>query len=680
MKPTTSILRKALGFVSLMVLAASPLRAQAFNHPGILHTQADFDRMSQKIATGEQPWQDGWNKLFGSPYAQSGWTPRATSKIIRGSTGENVALLYNDVARAYQCALVWKVTGSTAHGDTARDILNDWSSTLVEIGDNTDKFLAGGLNGYQLANAAEMMRGYPGFDVTRMQNMLLMVFYYPINECWLYGNSYGNDHADACDTKFWANWDLCNMASAMAIAIFCEDRAIYNRVVDYFKTGTGNGSIGRAVPFLHGSDLGQWQESGRDQEHSILGVGLMASFCEMAWNQGDDLYSWDDNRFRKGAEYVARYNLGYTVPFTTYRWGDARDCHILEQTVISTVGRGARRPIWEMIYHHYVVRMGQSAPGISEMAASVRTENGPVGEYPSTFDQPGHGTLTHSLTPTAGIYRLKSRASGKYLDNLGSTSNGTNVAQWQGGSSNNQKWSIISDANGYRKLSCVTGNRMLDSIGNTADGSTCAQWVDSTSTNQQWTLRDFGNGYFKVVNRANGKCLDTAGSSTNGAPMKFYSNGASNNQQWTLELDSIYGPESGGYRLKNRGSGKYLDNLGSTTDGSEVIQWASGASDNQKLTLSVDAAGFYKLAFFTGGKMLDSVGHTIDGSTCGQWGGGSSPNQQWTLHYLGTGYYKLINRGNGKCLDADGNSTNGAKMEFWPSSGSLYQQWAFEPL
>mgnify|MGYP001514828483 FL=1 len=29
--------------------------AQGFIHPGILHTQADFDRVKEKLATGQEP-------------------------------------------------------------------------------------------------------------------------------------------------------------------------------------------------------------------------------------------------------------------------------------------------------------------------------------------------------------------------------------------------------------------------------------------------------------------------------------------------------------------------------------------------------------------------------------------------------------------------------------------------
>ena len=54
--------------------------------------------------------------------------------------------------------------GDTAFADAAVRILDAWSATLTGIDGTSDKFLASGLYGYQLANAAEIMRLYPGWS------------------------------------------------------------------------------------------------------------------------------------------------------------------------------------------------------------------------------------------------------------------------------------------------------------------------------------------------------------------------------------------------------------------------------------------------------------------------------------------------------------------------------------
>ena len=189
---------KNLMILLLLVLMTEHTAAQAFNHPGIFHTQEDFDRMKAKVNAGAQPWKAGYDALASNPYAQLSWTPRPLDTITRGGTGDNVAQMYKnvaqmykDVAAAYQHAVRWKITGDSAHGNKARDILNAWSDIHKYLTGNADRYLASGLFGYQFANAAEIMRDYPGFDLTRFQNYMLNVFYYPLGERFLIGNQYG---------------------------------------------------------------------------------------------------------------------------------------------------------------------------------------------------------------------------------------------------------------------------------------------------------------------------------------------------------------------------------------------------------------------------------------------------------------------------------------------------------
>jgi Alpha-L-arabinofuranosidase B (ABFB) domain/Alginate lyase len=370
------------------------LPALAATHPGMLHTQADLDRMRARVNAGTQPWKAGWDRLVANSHSQSSWTPRPLATVIRGGTGQNYTQLYNDIHAAYQNALRWRISGNTANGNTARDILNAWSGTLREVNGNADRFLAAGIYGYQFANAAELMRGYSGFDLARFRTMMLNIFY-PMN------NSFLTNHNDACITNYWANWDLCNMCSILAIGILCDDQAKIDQAINYFKTGAGNGSIMNAVPFLHSGGLAQWQESGRDQGHTMLGVGLMGTFCEMAWNQGQDLYGYSGNRFMQACEYIARYNLGQSVPFTTYRWGSGQNCAQQTQTAISSNSRGQDRPVWALVHGHYAGRRGLSVPNITAYMNRVRPEGG-GGDYGTAsggFDQLGFGTLAFTQTP-----------------------------------------------------------------------------------------------------------------------------------------------------------------------------------------------------------------------------------------------------------------------------------------
>ncbi len=386
----------AAGAAATLGVTSLDRRADAapatFTHPGMLHNWGDMNRAKVRVAAGNDPWLSGWNRLIANGHAQSTWQPNPQATIIRGGDGQNYGILYNDIHAAYQNALRWRIQGTTAHGDCARNILNAWSGTLTTVTGNADRFLAAGIYGYQFANVAELMRDYPGFDLARFKTMMLNVFY-PLN------NQFLLNHNDACITNYWANWDLCTMNSILAIGILCDDAAKYDQAVNYFKNGAGNGSIRHAIPFVYDSEgLAQWQESGRDQGHTVMGIGQMATFCEMAWNQGEDLYGYDNNRFMKGAQYVAKYNLGQDVPFTKYSWGSGQNCAYNEHTVISSASRGQLRPVWDIVHYHYTRRRYLSVPYISAMAASVRPEGG-GGDYgPNSggFDQLGFGTLMYA--------------------------------------------------------------------------------------------------------------------------------------------------------------------------------------------------------------------------------------------------------------------------------------------
>ncbi|MEO6921778.1 MAG: LamG-like jellyroll fold domain-containing protein [Collimonas sp.] len=372
-----------------------PPASTAFVHPGLLHTQADFDRMSQKVKASAAPWIDGWNILIANSHASLNYNPRPQTAIYRGNDGvhgQNYPLLYQDIAAAYACALRWKISGDELYAKKAVAILNDWSK-LTLIGGDTNGDLVAGLQGYQFANAAEIMRSYSGWaaaDLAAFQDMMRTVFY-RINHDFLIR------HNGTEVTHYWANWDLCNMASIMAIGVLCDDHSMFNEAVDYFKNGAGNGAVSQAVYYMHPGYLGQWQETGRDQGHNTLGIALMGPICEMAWNQGVDLYGYDNNRFLAGAEYVAKANLiesgstFYTVPYIPYNNID----HV-NQTAFSTSGQGIGRPAWALVYNHYVNRKGLAAPYSRKFAAQMQPEGGGGNYGPNSggYDQLGYGTLT----------------------------------------------------------------------------------------------------------------------------------------------------------------------------------------------------------------------------------------------------------------------------------------------
>jgi hypothetical protein len=372
----------------------------AFKHPGTLHTEDDFLRIKAALAGNLEPWVAGYNKLKANSHAQVSYLPNPVVKLIRGGKSreepepDNYSRAFNDVAAAYQTALRWKISGDTTFAEKSIEILNKWASTCTSLSGDPNVFLGAGFYGYQFAIAGELMRDYKHWrpeEVDAYKQWMLKVFY-PMNHKFL------QEHNGACIDHYWANWDLANLASVMAIGILTDNRVLYNEAVNYFQRGGGNGNIRKAIYYVHKNEgLGQLQESGRDQGHATLVMALLGTICEMAYNQGDDFYGFNDNLVLKASEYTAKYNVSkLPVPFEPYTLHDC-DTTIV-QSIISDDERGTVRPMWAMIYNHYVKRKGVPAPYTLDGVRTTSPEGG-GGDYgPNSggYDQLGFGTLLYT--------------------------------------------------------------------------------------------------------------------------------------------------------------------------------------------------------------------------------------------------------------------------------------------
>lgn len=375
-------------------------------HVGALHTPEDFERVKAKLDAGDESITAGWNMLINNSHAQLTRTASPVVKLVRGGGSreepdpDNYGNAMRDVAAAYQLALRWKISGDDAYAETAINILNAWASTCERISGDTNTALAGGIYGYQFAVAGELLRDYEGWtadDFETYKQWMLDVFY-SLNMAFL------TSHWGTCDSHYWANWDLANLASVMAIGILTDNRQIYNYAVDYLQNGNGNGNWYKAFNHVFDGDnagLAQIQESGRDQGHTVMVIGIAGHIAQMAWNQGDDFYGLDDNRFLKACEYVAKYNVAnLDVPFQEYTRKWAANCAQTEiHTHISSAGRGEKRPVWAGPYYHYTKIKGEEALYTEIGKSSVYPEGGGGNYSPNSggYDQFGFGTLMYTI-------------------------------------------------------------------------------------------------------------------------------------------------------------------------------------------------------------------------------------------------------------------------------------------
>ncbi|MBO4613166.1 MAG: alginate lyase family protein [Bacteroidaceae bacterium] len=224
--------------------------------------------------------------------------------------------------------------------DEARRIINAYAETLQRL-DGHDAPLCL-IQGYWLCRAISLTPSPSPKERGEWETMLRRAMVPTMNQ-FEADSPYAN-----------GNWGAIVNRFRMACAIAIGDTAMYQAAIDYYLHGYDNGSLPKYV-----SKTGQCQETGRDQSHAQLGLGAMCEICEMAWEQGDDLWGALGNRLMKGIEYTAKYNLGYNVPFET--WTDCTGLYN-DWTEPGSMGRGRLWQIYQMPYNHYVKRKGLKMP------------------------------------------------------------------------------------------------------------------------------------------------------------------------------------------------------------------------------------------------------------------------------------------------------------------------------
>lgn len=429
-----SLLRRAKGTINYSPKKVFPVSANhGFVHPGGIVSQGDIDRTKQLLADGDERMTKAWNMLCNNNYSHSDVATYPTATVVRGGkSGQNYMNAARGAAMAYQNALRWKIAGTKENADAAVRILMAWCNGCNGVGGDTNMSLAAGIYGHEFANAAELMRDYEGWkkeDFEKFKLWMVRVWYNKsIDFLRRRHDTWQNQRYSDLGERpghYWSNWGLCNALCVMSIGILCDDVHMYNQGASFYKydhVGTFkdrssdefvmndgcNEFIGNLVPVVLPDErgplgyLGQMQESGRDQGHTLMALGLAVDICQVGFNQGDDLYAYMNDRIAAGSEFVAAMNFGgqaaNTLPWKPYDYADCRGTlgSAWRQGGPNTGGSGEKRPYWDRLIGYYEGLRGVKMQ-YSEKASAAICPDGGGGNYSQNsggFDHLGFSTLT----------------------------------------------------------------------------------------------------------------------------------------------------------------------------------------------------------------------------------------------------------------------------------------------
>ena len=403
---------------------------RGFRHPGGLHSEADFERIRRQLAEGNPRVTEAYQRLKNAEYAQANIQTWPVETIVRGGgVGENYINAARGATMAYQNALRWKIEGTKANADAAVRILMAWARTCKQVGGDSNWALAAGLYGYEFAQAAELVRDYEGWsqeDFETFKQWMLTVWY-PGNVNFLRGRNGTWDNPSGwgdCPGHYWSNWGLCNALAMISIGVLCDDVFIYNQGMSFMKYDqvgtfkdprTDNPILNDGLTEFIGNlvvttsewagetgaygKVGQMQESGRDVGHAAMALGLAVDICHMAWNQGDDLFSYMDNRMAAGIEFVAACMQGVSgLPWTPYHYADKGiawwDSRSWLQNSYAT-GEQVRN-YWGTVIGHYEGVKGVRMPFAETAYQKMGIDVGGTGGTSGAYDHLGYSVLMNT--------------------------------------------------------------------------------------------------------------------------------------------------------------------------------------------------------------------------------------------------------------------------------------------
>ena len=275
-------------------------QALAYTHPCIPNSVDELATIKNNL--DKEPWKQGYAALANASTSQLTWVMDGPyANVSRaGSYDANLVPWQNSMNAVYNLARMWYFTGNPDYAIKAHDILIAWANTNTSFSGN-EAGLALGDYAVAYAGGASILRGtwsgWTAADTTTVKNYFLNVLW---PACGANGNVLGP-----------CNKGDIYMEAGISIAVFCDDTAKFNQVVNLYRTFHGAGLMNTLA-------TGQLGESGRNEGHAYGALNALAFVAEVAWKQGVDLYSELDNRLLACGEYFSRNAFTTDNPYVPY--------------------------------------------------------------------------------------------------------------------------------------------------------------------------------------------------------------------------------------------------------------------------------------------------------------------------------------------------------------------------
>ena len=378
-----------------------------FKHPGILVTKGQLDLVRRNIAKGLSPWKEAFKRMKESPLAKKDYNPRSKIIVPYGKEHRDTRIMeieQRDAGAAYTQALMWYLTKDKVYAKNSIKIMNAWARKIRRH-TGSSKGLTSAWSSIDFVRAGEIIRytysGWKSSDIKRFEKMLRNV--YLVNTINGSQNAYQN-----------GNWELLMSDATISMGIFLNDKKVFNKGLSlwrkrvpayiYLKSDGRKPILVPESQALHNRSPnwgieeylwfnqnrnsnfskryvnGMSQETCRDFGHVALGFAGMINAAETAYIQGVDLYKEEKKRIIAGVEFHTKYLNLHSDKHIKLNFGSYKEKDIESWLCRNNIQSGSNYVVitntssktYEVVYNHYVNRLGMSLPNTYDYIYSKR--------------------------------------------------------------------------------------------------------------------------------------------------------------------------------------------------------------------------------------------------------------------------------------------------------------------
>jgi hypothetical protein len=388
----------AFFFMTMATISVS--NAINFIHPGVLVSLQDIQSARDRLSQGVEPTASFMEKaisLYPTSYIAHG--PPANGTISCGyydSPNIGCSEEDEDIVTAYVQTLVFALNGNVSFAESARKIINLYSSGLKRYTNNTEggccgnEALQAAWVSAKVTRAAELLRHLPHSPWTVDDTAAFNALMYNVHLPHLYQGTSAN-----------GNWAASFFEGMLGMAVFSENSTLFDHAIKawtdrmpaYFYLNSDGPQPPRNPQCgCHPNPTCEWynqtvfdsrvegvcQETCRDMGHMQMGFGAYINGATTAFIQVNDLLNQESARLFASSEFAARLQINKTPPASDLMCSGA-------PVKLSTM------PTFE-VAHAAFVRLGLNDVLTQEWIKSgVRPNANPVGSQVSIFETLSHG-------------------------------------------------------------------------------------------------------------------------------------------------------------------------------------------------------------------------------------------------------------------------------------------------